>query len=66
MSQFLTNITDFLVPSTLIKIIRKTYKTVNNFDNYSFFLKCVCQKGISDSLSRTLQAYSSRVIATAL
>lgn len=64
--KFLKEAVDHLTTPTLIDIVKKLSKTVEHYFNFCLLFKYTCQKGVGNTLTKTLQSFASKTISIAL
>jgi hypothetical protein len=58
--QFIKDLIEHLAPSSLIKLIKETYRQATHPENYCRLFRSVAQKGVGDSLNKTLLSFTNR------
>jgi hypothetical protein len=62
--KFISDISEHLVPPTLIRLVKILCKQASHLTNVSLLFKSVAQKGVGDSLNKTLLHFMSRTLSS--
>jgi hypothetical protein len=62
--KFIADICEHLVPPTLIRLVKLLCKQASHLTNVSLLFKRVAEKGVGDSLNKTLLQFMNRTLTS--